>query len=270
MSYFYTSRNGQQEGPLSIETIKEKISRSYFAASDFIYDEATHEWVSFGVFQHTAEMFFDGKVNSEEPMSENKSGQIENGEGGSETAWYVLKGEEKFGPFLYLDLVGMLQKKAIEEYDYVWNERMSNWIRIADSEDFSHEKLKALVMATENEENQIFFRRRFARAPYASSLVIHNNLRIWKGQSFQISAGGAGLTIDNSNLVKGDEVYLHFKPGLKVPPFNSQCEIVALHDVKDDKGITRQHIGVRFLKVNYLIQKVINDFVSVEKRSNVA
>jgi c-di-GMP-binding flagellar brake protein YcgR len=159
----------------------------------------------------------------------------------------------------------MLQEKAIEEFDYVWTEKLDNWVRISDCDNFSHDKLKALVNSSNSSENQVFFRRRFPRVSYSSSLIIHNNLRVWKGQSFQISAGGAGLDIENSNLVKGDEIYLHFKHGLKVPTFNAQCEVMAIHDEKDRNGIVHQHIGVRFLKVNYLIQKVINDYVSVSK-----
>lgn len=252
MAYFYTSRNGQQEGPLSIETIKEKIKSSYFTSSDFIYDDVAQEWVYMGVFHLTSELFFAGQ-NANEINAEN--------------AWYILKGEEKFGPFSYLDLVRMLQEKSLEEYDYIWKEQMPNWLRVADCEEFSHEKLKGLVAMLDQSENQVFFRRRFARAQYSSSLVIHNNLRIWKGESFQISAGGAGLIIENSKLVKGDEIYLHFKPGLQMPPFNSQCEIVAVHEVKDASGVVRQQIGVRFLKVNYLIQKVINDYVTVAQDS---
>lgn len=250
MGYYYMSRNGQQEGPLSIETIKDKIKVSYFTSSDFIYDDVTHEWIYLSVFEQTASLFFNGK-NSNEVNLEN--------------SWYILKGEEKFGPFAYLDLVRMLQEKSLEEYDYVWQEQMASWIRVSDCEDFSSEKLKAMMISPDTGESQVFFRRRFARAPYTSSLVIHNNLRIWKGESFQISAGGAGLVIENSKLAKGDEIYLHFKPGLKVPPFNSQCEIVAVNEVKDENGIVRQQLGVRFLKVNYLIQKVINDYVAVAK-----
>jgi hypothetical protein len=71
-------------------------------------------------------------------------------------------------------------------------------------------------------------------------------------------------------LTKGDEIYLHLKPGLKVPPFNAQCEIIAIHEIKDENGVVRQQLGVRFLKVNYLIQKVINEYVSVAKDVKVA
>jgi c-di-GMP-binding flagellar brake protein YcgR len=161
----------------------------------------------------------------------------------------------------------MLQEKSIEEYDYLWNEKMANWMRVSDCEEFSHAKLQSLATNQNVAEKKVFFRRRFARATYSSSLIIHNNLRIWKGQSFQISAGGAGLTVENSNLVKGDEVYLHFKPSSKVPPFNAQCEVVTIHEVKNTKGNISQQIGVRFLKVNYSIQKVINEFVNEAKET---
>jgi hypothetical protein len=250
MAYFYTSRNGEQEGPLAIESIIEKIKATYFTSADFIYDDNAHEWVSLAVFPTTAEYF----LNSENQNEENEK-----------NSWFILKGEEKFGPFPFLDLVRMLQEKNLNEFDFVWNSKMSNWCRVADCEDFSADKMKALLAEQNTKDNNVFFRRRFARAGYSSSLVVHNNLKIWKGECFQISAGGAGLILDNCDLKKGDEIYLHFKPGLKVPPFNSQCEVVALHELKAADGKLRWQLGVRFLKVNYLIQKVINDYVTVSQ-----
>lgn len=255
MAYFYTSRNGEQEGPLAIETIIEKIKTAYFTTADYIYDDSSHEWVSLSVFPLTAALFSD---------------QVHQADDNEKNSWFILKGEEKFGPFPYLDLVRMLQEKNLNEFDFVWNSKMSNWARVADCEDFSAERIKTLLTEQSGKDTNVFFRRRFARAEYASSLVVHNNLRIWKGESFQISAGGAGLILENCKLKKGDEIYLHFKPGLKVPPFNSQCEIVAFHEIKDADGKTRQQLGVRFLKVNYLIQKVINEYVTVSQDPKAA
>ena len=35
--------------------------------------------------------------------------------------WFVLKGENRFGPFNYTDLVKMLQQKVVFPFDFIWH-----------------------------------------------------------------------------------------------------------------------------------------------------
>jgi c-di-GMP-binding flagellar brake protein YcgR len=108
--------------------------------------------------------------------------------------------------------------------------------------------------------NEIFFRRRHARASYGASLLLHDNKRVYKGQSLEVSAGGAGIIVENGSWKAGDKIYLHFKPGDDVPPFNAICEIVSKKSPSQhDKAMTYQY-GVKFTSIASQTAETLNEF----------
>jgi hypothetical protein len=147
--------------------------------------------------------------------------------GTGEQEWYVLKGKDRFGPFSYLDLVHMLQEKSLFEYDYVWRQGMATWARIAESTEFTPDRIRELVAKGDSKVTQVFFRRRHDRWKYECPLIVHDNTRIWKGRTQELSEGGAGVIMENAMLVPGQNIYIHFKPGSQSKPFNVLCEVVS-------------------------------------------
>ncbi len=165
----------------------------------------------------------------------------------SEKEWFILKDGNNFGPFAYLDVVNMLQEKAVYEYDFCWNEKFSGWRKISEVSDFSQEKIRELKTSGDQNVTDIFFRRRHQRTSYGCSLIVHNQKQVYKGSSFQISEGGAGVVIPNSTFTVGQNLYLHFRPGDSVPAFNAICQMFgSREDFQYHLKFLSVHEAVRF------------------------
>ena len=118
------------------------------------------------------------------------------------------------------------------------------------------------------EVSQIFFRRRHKRVQYGGTILVHDNKKVWKGQAVEISEGGAGVVMDNSLIVPGQELFLHFKPGDGVPPFNAVCEVVSkqyVFGVKDPKAPMKY--GLKFKDLSNDTQKAIKEYSRSSKQA---
>src|SRR5690606_16669920 len=89
--------------------------------------------------------------------------------------WYVLKGENKFGPFSYTDVVKMLQQGVVFEFDFAWHSGLTNWERIAELPAFAKENIRKLKDTLMPEISEVFFRRRHRRVKYGGTILIHDN-----------------------------------------------------------------------------------------------
>lgn len=252
MAQYFVAISGAQKGPFSIEQIIHKLESRDLKPSDHIYDHTRAEWLMLSVFPETSEVC-KRVMPTENVRSLNKKKEL------AQEEWFILKGDTKYGPFTLVDVVKMLQEKSLFEYDYVWKASMPSWKRIAEVPEYHPEHIKQLATTDDEEINQAFFRRRHKRAAYGASLIVHNNVRIWKGTSFEISQGGAGVVIEHTTLAPGDTLYVHFKPGDGVPPFNAVCEIVSKQFVTEP-NVQNVKYGLKFTKVHFGVQKAIRDF----------
>ncbi len=160
--------------------------------------------------------------------------------------WYVLKGEHRFGPFGYVDLVRMLQEKVLYGFDFAWHGGLTGWKRISDIGDFQESAIRILI-AERKVTRGIFVERRHPRFPHHGPLIVHDQNSWWRGQATEISAGGVGLVMENSMIVPGDQINLHFKPFEQFPSFNATGEVVNKlfsQDIKSTSVPVRY--GVRF------------------------
>ncbi len=280
---FYVSHNGAQMGPLSVEQIVEKMRANELGAADFLYDESKGDWILLMEHQAVAQQIStQAQAKPAKPAKlPPKAANVENGAKSNNVEakvansdgreWFVLKGDNKFGPFAFLDLVRMLQEKVIFEFDYVWNSELANWARIAEMEEFNSERIKDLALSKKIEVGNIFFRRRHRRVRFGGSIIVHDNKNVWKGQTLEISEGGAGIIMDNSMILPGQTLYLHFKPGDGVPPFNAVCEVVSKKYVdrvahKD----TPIRYGVKFVSISSTAQRSIQDYSEKNKEGSAA
>lgn len=282
MSKYHISHQGETVGPFELDEILTKVQASEFNLMDFIYDEGKSDWVMLMEFAPLAEKLKDFKpkappkpVAPAKPIEEQKEDEqlqatVEQVKMDNPTApnpdhlvteWYVLKGENRFGPFAFTDVLKMLQQKVVFEFDFAWHPGLSTWKRIADLEAFGSENINQLKTTLMPDIEDVFFRRRHRRVEYGATVLIHDNKQIWKGQGVEISAGGAGVVMENSVLQPGQILHLHFKPCDGVPPFNAVCEIVSkkyVDGVKDKNAPIRY--GLKFTNINEQTQKVLNDY----------
>ncbi len=249
-TYFYISYGKENIGPFTIEEIIEKIKSDEISPTGYLYDEDLEKWISFlesdvlkSRFNESGTQSLLEKVHSHEngdsaALGSEKSDQSHN-------EWYVLRGTRKHGPYDHLKIFRMLQEKKIYEFDFVWKPGLSDWMRIAEIECFQSHKVKELQQSG---TSNVFFRRRFFRFRFFTSIIVHDNKSVWKGESFEISEGGAGIIVYNSTLKPIQRIHIHFKPEADVPSFNSLCEVVSK---KYKKGVVKKNTptkyGVKFI-----------------------
>lgn len=280
---FHVSHNGEQLGPYTFEEIVAKVNQGVLTIMDYLYDENKQDWVGFvehqELLQHIKESKpkappkkQDTKKDLDEESAQNVAflqaeQKVREISANSENQqnimaeWFILKGENKFGPFAFTDVIKMLQQKLIFEFDYVWKKGMKAWVRIADMTAFQYENIKKLQETLMPEIQEIFFRRRHRRVKYGATILIHDNQSVWKGHGVEISQGGAGIVMDNAMIVPGQKLYLHFKPGDGVPPFNAVCEVVSK---KYDENVKEKNscvlYGVKFTNISEDTQGLLKEF----------
>ena len=225
MQKFFIAKDGVQKGPWSMEEITHNIHKKVISWNDYIYDEKQNEWLFLFEFAGLTEVFNKSFKNplQTKPIAPNNYYE--------ERVWYILKQNENYGPFCYLDLVQMLQSKTLFEHDFLWRQGRPAWKRLSEMEEFSGDKLKE-VFKHVTEENIdpnriVFFRRRHVRAKYECQLIVHDQHQVYNAHTVEISAGGASFEIEETSFDIDTQVYLHFKPGVDVPPFNAVCKVVS-------------------------------------------
>lgn len=245
---FTIHHQGNHKGPWSFEEVLQKLQSKELEWTDYVFDDQKKDWLMLLDHPLFAEQFKKwkqpaAKVNGPRPNEGNE--------------WYVLRADNKYGPFTHLEIVKMLQERKVYEFDYVWNRaKIQTWYRISEVEDFKPEKIKALREKDGSHLPDIFYRRRHARARYGASILLHNNKEVWKGQSLEVGAGGAGLLIDSGDIQIGQSLFLHFKAGDGVPPFNAVCSIVSKRPVKGSEF----RYGIKFTSISQTIQQALKKF----------
>lgn len=275
MSQYHISHDGEQQGPFGLDEIVKKVKSSELSLMDFIFDGDQNDWVLLMEFPILADRLKDFKPKAppkvsieDQPAPDQELDKIKEKVVAAQekadhliTEWYVLKGENRFGPFAFTDVIKMLQQKVVFEFDFAWHPGLSTWKRIAEIQAFESQNIEQLKSTLMPEIEEVFYRRRHRRVDYSATVLVHDNEKVWKGQGVEISAGGAGVVMDNSMLVPGQKLHLHFKPCDGVPPFNAECEVVSkkyVEGVKDQ--VTPIRYGLKFLNINPQTQEVIQNY----------
>jgi hypothetical protein len=247
---YYFSKDGKQLGPWTMDEGLSQIQSGDLGWADYIYDEAKSDWVLLSEHPNFTMAFKSDKPGAVKAKKAAPSSV-------TEKDWFVLKGENKYGPFSYLEIVRLLQEKNLYEYDFVWNKELPTWTRVCDCANFTPERIKELHGSREAFVDEIFFQRRHARAKYSASVIVHNNKLLWKGQSLEVSAGGAGLLLDTTKIDPGQTIFLHFKVGDDVPPFNAVCSVVSKQILPTGKEVK---YGVKFTHISRDVQEAIKTY----------
>lgn len=250
MEKFFVAHHGIQKGPWSIEEITKHLEDKTLQWNDYIFDENSKDWILILESPHFTQVFnqsFKNPIKGEKAKNTNDPAR--------ERSWYILKQENNYGPFTQLELIQMLQSKTLFEFDFVWKQGLDSWKRLADVNDFSPDNIKkvyeSLKTVPSGTDKEIFFRRKHARVQYGSSLILHDQKQLYKAESLEISAGGAGFLAPNLNFELDKKLYLHFKPSDQVPAFNAICKVVSHVDGR---------YGVKFMHVSAAAKEFITEF----------
>ncbi|MBX3021693.1 MAG: DUF4339 domain-containing protein [Bdellovibrionales bacterium] len=276
---YLVSHQGEQTGPFTLEEIVAQVRGKQLELFDYIYDEQKDDWILLLEFQPLAAKLKNNKPNrpptvgtgttkttapTEEVVevrlnvsAQNVSAESVSAESISPpptsahavTEWFVLKGENRFGPFAFKDVVKMLQQKVVFPFDFIWHAGMQTWQRVAEIAEFSPASIRALYGKADGKD--AFVQRRFQRQQYSGRVIIHDNMSLWKGQGTEISRGGVGITMANSMVLPGQQVNVHFNSQDGWPAFNAICEVVSKKFVNDNTPV---EYGLRFLSLSQEVQ----------------
>jgi len=295
----HVSKDGKTFGPYTEAEVRQKIATGELTEDDFFYAEDSKSWLTLNEFSVGAESNFDQGSPLPQDLTttllqtdatninfanaqvvsvdfKNKTHQTDKAmvdltstspepvpQNTADEEWFVLKWDNRYGPFTYFEMLKMLQEKSVFEFDFVWTKGMQTWQRVAEVAVFASNYIRKLQGDDKGDKkDEIFFRRRHLRTSFNGSIIVHDNRKIWKGESFEISEGGAGVVMFNSMALPGQTLYIHFKAGDNVPAFNAVCEVVSKQYVKDLKDPNAPvRYGIKFLKISDGAQRSIAGFV---------
>jgi len=247
---FFLSRQGQQVGPYTVNEVLEKLQSREHAWNDYIYEESREEWIL--LLEHP---LFAEKYN--QGWARQAGGPVQV----TQKIWVIMKDDKKFGPFEYLEIVQMLQERTLHEHDLLATVTSSQWKKVKEYEEFSAEKIRELMIAGDRHTKEVFNRRRYPRAGFDASLIVHDNKTVFRGQSFELSAGGAGLFIPSPALQPGQTLLLHFHPSPDVPAFNAVATVVSKNPAKDNT----LRYGVKFTSISQTVKEKIYSYTHKKK-----
>lgn len=265
---YFLSRNGSHVGPYTFDDVLKRLSDREHTWTDYVYDDVLQDWIVLMEHPQFTERFNQGWARPAArpiPSSQSASSGEENSH--REKAWFLLKDENNYGPFSVLDIVQMLQEKSLYEFDWVWKHGMRAWKRLAEVDEFKPENIRSLRDSKLDDVSEVFFRRRYARVQYGCTLIVHNNKRIFRGKSLEISEGGAGIIVEHNDFEPGQSLYLHFQPGNGVPPFNAVCSVVSKKWVSEDNQNPSVKYGVKFTSLSQAVRESIRDFTNTRVKA---
>lgn len=273
---YHVARGDTCVGCFAVTEILGRVERGELDPFDHVYDEFQKDWIAIIVHPAFASHQDFWKkyqhVNVAKPARNNSNGNqigktapVPELEDGKE-AWFVLKGDHRFGPFEYLELVRLTQEKNLNDWDYVWTKRLPKWIRISALPEFQPETITHLRESLSQElggaVNEVFFRRRFARAAFEGSILVHNNQKLYRGRSLEMSAGGLSLVLTEGDIKLNDQLHLHVKPSRETPAFNSACTVMTRRVLNSGDPKSPVVYGMKFLGLEERVKSEIDGWAN--------
>lgn len=143
-----------------------------------------------------------------------------------DNGWYVLLGDQKYGPYDYKTMIHMMQSNQLMDYNYVWATHLESWTPIHQLEEFSKDRFQILLQK-ESDYLASFIKRDKPRMDVDIPLLGHNSIRFFDGKVTSISESGA-LCLLNTPLVQvGDLIKIHIKAKDQSDvAFNIEAEVI--------------------------------------------
>jgi len=181
----------------------------------------------------------------------------------NQTQWYILMGDQKYGPYDYTVVIQMLQSNQLMDYNYVWAAHLDAWTQVHQLDEFSKDRFK-IILQEKSVESSAFLERRHARVDVSIPLLGHNTIRFFDGQLVSVSEAG-GLCMLNTPLIQvGDVLKMHFKAkGQGSGGFNVEAEVVRKNFSKQRlNSKSGLYYAVRFLDIQPVGVQIIKTWVA--------
>jgi hypothetical protein len=248
MAKYFVEVNGKNLGPYEIDELIAKVSSKEVPETSRLFDPQLSDWISVKDF---VGIHLANSKKQAAPVAQKTAPASTPVESSGEDEWFVLKGENRYGPYTKLDLIRLVQEKNLFNFDFIWRKGMDSWLRMAELPEFSHDQIRKLILDETNRNViDVFAKRKHKRISYECDVVAHDNTALWKGQCVELSEGGAGVVFENSLLLPGHKIYLHFLPGSMSKPFNVLSEVVSKkYSQAIKKSDTVVVYGIRFINL---------------------
>jgi hypothetical protein len=267
---FFVSHLGEHVGPWALDEVAQRLAKVQLLATDFIYDDSFADWIALNKYQPLLDLIstefkptkapptlVEPQVSESETKQESRKADVIPLHPSVLESWFVQKESHRFGPLTSLNVIKALQEKTVFDFEFIWQEGMSDWVRIAEHPEFTLEKIRTLA----SQKKDIFIERKHPRITFMNEVMIHDNHSLWMGQAFQGSEGGSGLIIQNAALHLGQIVNLHFASHDGLNAFNVSGEIVCKKFVKDLKSKkTPVPYGVKFVGLESTLRQTLRDY----------
>ncbi|HPI41622.1 MAG TPA: PilZ domain-containing protein [Pseudobdellovibrionaceae bacterium] len=180
--------------------------------------------------------------------------------------WFIFRSNMPLGPFSKLELIQMLQEKALDSESYIWAYGSNQWKKIYEWSEFSSAEIANLRQSNNSEVHRVFYKRKHPRAQFGCSLIVNDEKKMFHGAALEISEGGVGIKLSKSNFNVGHRIFLHFKSGEGVPAFNAVGEIVSRHHLGLNADLEARY-GVKFLNVSNHVKDSIRTYTATQVSS---
>jgi hypothetical protein len=142
------------------------------------------------------------------------------------TSWFVLIGDQEYGPYDYKTMIQKLQSNQLMDFNYVWAKHLDTWTPIYQLEEFSKDRFESLLQK-ESEYLSSFVKRTGPRLEVKIPVTGHNSVRFFDGEIVSISESGALCLLSYSLIEVGNQIKLHVKPNQNNEiSFNVECEVI--------------------------------------------
>lgn len=186
-----------------------------------------------------------------------------------ESKWFILRGENKFGPFEYPSMLSMIQNGELFDYNYIWAAHLEGWMPLGEVPEFSKDRL-ALLINSKDPMSFAFFHRGADRAEIKIQVLGHNQEYFFDGQTESVSVNGALVLLNNPLLLPGQKLMLHFKEcEINPKSFNVLSQIVRKNFSRQRLNVKSGiHYAIKFLQVQEWGEKQLKHLVDLYQKVN--
>lgn len=182
--------------------------------------------------------------------------------------WYILRGEDKYGPFEYTAMIRMIQQNEVFDYNYVWAPHLESWTLISDIQDFSPDRIARLIEQGLIKDYTSAEDREAVRVDLVVPVYGHNGHMFFDGHTLSLSENGALVLLNTPLMLPGQELHLHFR-GVESnkTAFNVKAKIVRKNFTRTRINVkSGLHYAVRFIQVSRTGQDVLKELVKAHSK----
>lgn len=186
-----------------------------------------------------------------------------------ESKWFILRGENKFGPFEYPTMLSMIQNGELFDYNYIWSSHLEGWMPLGEVPEFSKDRL-ALLIKTQDPLSHAFYRRGADRAEIMIPVYGHSEEYFFDGATQSISVNGSLVLLNNPLLLPGQKLMLHFRESeINTKSFNVLAQIVRKNFSRQRMNVKSGiHYAVRFLQTQEWGEEQLKHLVDLYHKAN--